>query len=177
MIGDVGEFTLTCEQNQQYTVFLAKEIALGVVVYRLPDGMHPTNPNRWRIGHKHSGLAIADAPRKEAAVKGAELCGTLADWTQDAASLRANIDANAIYIRLSFVDCVVPNSERMTGDVCHNGTYGDEDIAEAAREAKADGMNGLDILLSMTHTVPWMGLDTDAFNEAHDRIVTLAGVA
>jgi hypothetical protein len=26
----------------------------------------------------------------------------------------------------------------------------------------------------MTHTVPWMGLDTNEFNEAHDRIVRAA---
>jgi hypothetical protein len=32
-------------------------------------------------------------------------------------------------------------------------------------------------MVAMTHRVPWMGLDTEDFNEAHNRIVELSGAA
>src|ERR1043165_2045674 len=151
MIGEVGEFTLTCTEGNVYTVPLAKEIVPGLVVYRLPDGMPPYNPNRWPIGHKASGLAIADSARREAAVQGAERCADIADWTQDAETLRASLDADQLYIKLRYSHCVQPNTERLNSDVSNNGTYTDADIAEAARESA--GMNALEILISMSATV------------------------
>lgn len=172
MIGDVREYTLTCPDGQLYTIPLAKEISPGLLVYRIPDGMHPTSPNRWRIGHEASGLAVADALTREDAVKGAEALGELADWTQDADSLRATINRDEVFTKLRFIVSAAP----MNGDVSRNGTYTDADIEEAAREAKASGFNAADVLVAMAETVPWMGLDTDDFNEAHNRIVTAAGL-
>ncbi|MFI1161439.1 hypothetical protein [Streptomyces sioyaensis] len=174
MTGEVRDYTLTCANNQVCLVPLAKEIAPGLLVYRLPDGMHPHNPRRWRIGHEASGLAVADAMLREDAVKGAELLGTLTDWTKDVDTLRGALNPEELFIKLSYVDCVQPNSEPMRADVSRNGTYTDDDIEEAAAEAKASGFNAADILVAMAHTVPWMGLDTNAFNEAHDRIVRRA---
>ena len=174
MIGEVREYTLTCADGQVYTIPLAKEVAAGLMVYRLSDGMHPRNPSRWRIGHKASGLAVADAMLREDAVKGAELLGTLANWTQDVTSLRSAIDPDTLFAKLSYVNCVQPNSEPMRTDVSRNGTYTEADIEEAAAEAKASGFNSADLLVAMAHTVPWMGLDTNEFNEAHDRIVRAA---
>ena len=175
MIGEVREYTITCADGQVYTIPLAKEIAPGLLVYRIPEGMHPSSPHRWRIGHKASGLSIADAMLREDAVKGAELLGTLADWTKDVATLRAEFDPNALFAKLSYVYCIAPATEPMRGDVSSNGTYTDADIEEAAAEAKASGFSAADILVDMAHTVPWMGLDTNDFNEAHDRIARAAG--
>ncbi|MFH8531591.1 hypothetical protein ACH4GE_24610 [Streptomyces tendae] len=62
----------------------------------------------------------------------------------------------------------------MPGDVTRNGTYTDADIEQAAADYAEDGLNALEILTAMTHTVPWMALDTNDFNDAHNRIVELA---
>lgn len=172
MIGEVREYTITCTDGQLYTIPLAKEIAPGLLVYRIPDGMHPNSPNRWRIGHETSGLGIADALTREDAVKGAEALGDFADWTQDAASLRASVDPNEVFAKLRFIFA----APRMNGDVSRNGTYTDADVAEAAAEAKASGFSAADVLVDMAQTVPWMGLDTNDFNEAHDRICRAAGL-
>lgn len=171
-----AEHTIVGSDGQPYLIGLAKEIVPGLLVYRLPDGMHPTSPHRWRIGH-HSGLSVADAMTREDAVRGAELLGPLADWTRDADPLRSTLDAADLFARLSYVDCIAPASEPMNGDVSHNGTYTEADIRQAAAEFKADGYNALEILLAMSARVPWMGLDTGPFNEAHDRIAALADAA
>lgn len=179
MIGEVREYRLSCAGGEVYRVPLAKEIVPGLLVYRIPDGMHPSSPHRWRIGHDPSGRAVADTVTQEDAIKTAELFGTLADWTQDMNTLRATVDANDLFAKASRYYPVLPAAPeyRMGGDVSSNGTYADADIEEAAREAKADELSSYEILISMTHTVPWMGLDTEAFNEAHDRIVRAAGAA
>ena len=171
----VREYTLTCG-DQVYTVPLAKEIAPGLLVYRIPDGMHPSSPHRWRIGHEKSGLSIADVMTREDAIKAAELLATLVDWTQDKDTLRANVDPDELLAKASRYYLVLPASklDPRSRDVSRNGTYTDADIAEAAEASKADGMSAYDILLAMSHTVPWMGLDTEDFNEAHDRIARLA---
>ncbi len=170
--------TLTCADGQTYTIDHAVEIVPGLLVYRIPEGMHPSSPHRWRIGH-HSGLSVADSMLREDAVAGAELLGTLADWTQDAATLKASIDPGDLFRQLSYKNCIAPASEPFANgaDVSHNGRYTDDDIRKAAAEAKADGFDALDILVAMSATVPWSGLDTEAFNEAHDRIVALAEAA
>ncbi|WP_405944696.1 hypothetical protein [Streptomyces sp. NBC_00932] len=169
------EHTLVCG-SEAHTIDHAVEITPGVVVFRIPEGMHPSSPHRWRIGH-HSGLAIADAMLREDAVKGAELLASLADWTQSADALKASVDATELFAKLSYVYCIQPASEPLApgADASNNGRYTNEDIRVAATEAKSDGLNALDILLAMSATVPWMGLDTEAFNEAHDLIVRLAG--
>jgi hypothetical protein len=174
MIGEVRDYQLAMADGQAYTASLAKEITPGLLVYRIPEGMHPSSPHRWRIGHKASGRSVADAMLPEDAVKGAELLGTLADWTKDVATLRTELNPNVLFSKLSYVYCIAPASEPMRGDVSSNGTYTDADIEEAAAEAKASGFNAADILVAMSHTVPWMGLDQNDFNEAHDRIVALA---
>ncbi|MFH8410701.1 hypothetical protein ACH4FX_38910 [Streptomyces sp. NPDC018019] len=179
MIGEVREYTLTCANDQVHTVPLAKEIAPGLLVYRLPNEMHPDNPHRWRIGHEASGLSVTDAMTREEAVATAETLGTLADWTQDADTLRATVDPEELFAKVRAYHLATPAdpAHRMAGDVSGNGIYTDADIEEAAREAKADGLNAYEILIAMSHTVPWMGLDTEEFNEAHDRIVRLADAA
>ncbi|MET9517480.1 hypothetical protein [Streptomyces sp. NPDC002994] len=172
------ELTLTCPDGQSYTVDHATEIVPGLLVYRIPEGMHPSSPHRWRIGH-HSGLSVADAMLREDAVAGAELLGTLADWTQDAAALKASIDPTDLFAKLSYKYCIAPASESLApgADASSNGRYTDDDIRDAAAEFKAAGFNALDVLLAMAHRIPWSGLDTDEFNEAHSRIAELADAA
>jgi hypothetical protein len=156
-----------------YTVE-AIEHAPGLVLFRLPDAIAPNNPRRWRIGHKPSGLAIADAMQHENGVAGIHKLAELADWTQDASSLQASLDTHDVFMALGRIDCIEPNSERMTGDVSHNGRYTNADIEKAARAAAEEQMDGLELLTAMAHTVPWMGLDTEPFNEAHSRILAIA---
>jgi hypothetical protein len=177
MIGEVRDYQLAMADGQVYTVPLAKEIAPGLLVYRIPDGMHPSSPHRWRLGHETSGRAVADAMTEEDAVKTAEVFGALVDWTQDMAALRASVDADELFAKAARYYPVLPARPeyRMRGDVSRNGVYTDADVEEAAAAAKADGLSAYDILIAMSHTVPWMGLDINQFNEAHDRIVRAAG--
>lgn len=168
------EHTIIGTDGKRHTIDSARETAPGLLVYRIPNDVHKENPRRWRIGH-HSGLAVADAMRQEDAVKGAKLLAPLHDWTQDPDTLRTSIDEHALLVKLGSVDCIAPNSERAFRDVSNNGRYTDDDLRKAADEYKADGYTAFAILCDMAHRVPWMGLDTEDFNEAHDRIVTLAG--
>jgi hypothetical protein len=142
----------------------------------MPADQSLNNPARWRIGH-HEGLAIAESMTRENAFKGVQiLVESGIDWTQDATDLKEAITdkvARDLYAKLSHAWCDEPGSNYMPGDVSSNGTYTDADIEKAA--AASDGMSAYDILLGMAHTVPWMGLDTNDFNDAHDRIVKLAG--
>ncbi|MFE9398608.1 hypothetical protein [Streptomyces flavidovirens] len=174
------ELTLTCgaDGSKTYTIDHATEIVPGLLVYRIPEGMHPSSPHRWRIGH-HSGLSVADAMLREDAVAGAELLGTVADWTQDAAALKASIDATDLFVKLSYKYCIAPASEPLgpSADASSNGRYTDEQLQRTAAEFKADGYNALEILVAMSGRIPWCGLDTDEFNEAHNRIAELAEAA
>ncbi|MHC3450844.1 hypothetical protein [Streptomyces prasinus] len=178
MIGEITEYTMTVRGEQRYTVRDAIQAAPGLVVFRMPDDQSLNCPARWRIGH-HGGLAIAEAMTRENAFKGISiLVETGIDWTQDTDTIQASISGDAVTdltTKLSWAWCEEPGSSYMPGDVSRNGIYTDADIEEAAREAKAEGFNALDISIAMAHTVPWMGLDTNDFNEAHDRIVTAAG--
>ncbi|MCX4786514.1 hypothetical protein OG369_10050 [Streptomyces sp. NBC_01221] len=161
------------------TLDQAQETVPGLVVFRLAPDHKPNSPHRWRIGHKPSGLAIADSLRREAAIEGAQLLGTLTDWTQEADTVKAALDPRDVFAQLSYKDCIAPGSEpfALGANVSNNGRYTDDDIRQAAAEAKASGFNALDILVAMSATVPWSGLDTEPFNEAHDRIVELADAA
>lgn len=156
-----------------------KTIPPGLVVFRLADDVQPHSPHRWRIGHQPSGLAIADAMRREAALAGAELLGTLTDWTQAADELKTGIDPADLFVQLSYQDCIAPASEPFAAgaNVSNNGRYTDDEIRETAAEFKADGYNAHNILIAMTARVPWSGLDTDDFNDAHNRIAELADAA
>lgn len=177
MIGDLTEYTMIVHGQQKHTVSDAVQAAPGLVVFRMPAIQSLNNPARWRIGH-HEGLGIAEAMRREDAFKGARiLADTGIDWTQDTDSLKEAISdktARDLYAKLSYAWCDEPGSHYMPGDVTHNGTYTDADIERAADEYKADRLNSFEILNAMTHTVPWMGLDTEDFNEAHNRIAELA---
>lgn len=177
-MGTVRELTLTCADGHTYAVDHAKEIVPGLLVYRIPDGMHPRSLQRWRIGH-HSGLAVADSMLREDAVAGAELLGTLADWTRDASELRAKLNPVDLFIKLSRVHCIEPATDLLPpgADASTNGRYTEDDIRRAAAEYAEDGYNALEILVDMSDRGPWMGLDTDAFNEAHNRIAELADAA
>ncbi|MEU8525304.1 hypothetical protein AB0C77_06825 [Streptomyces sp. NPDC048629] len=152
----------------------AQELAPGLVLFRLPDEMRPTNPRRWRIGHRSSGLAIADAMRREDGVNGINLLAGLADWTKDADTLKTELTTDAVFMTLCPVDCCEPGADRMNSNVSHNGRYTDNDIEQAARAAADEQMDGLELIAAMAHTVPWMGLDTEPFNEAHARILAIA---
>jgi hypothetical protein len=177
MIGETTDYTMIVHGQQKHTVSGAVLAAPGLVVFRMPAIQSLNNPARWRIGH-HEGLAIAEAMTRENAFKGVQtLAESGIDWTQDTADLKEAITdkvARDLYAKLSAVWCDEPGSNYMPGDVSGNGTYTDADVEEAAAAAKADGFNALNVMVAMSHTVPWMGLDTEDFNEAHNRIATLA---
>ncbi|MFJ6348608.1 hypothetical protein ACIQKB_03925 [Streptomyces sp. NPDC092046] len=170
---DPTSYTITTRSGTR-TIDNAEQMQPGLVLYRLPDSMLPTNPRRWRIGHLGSGLAIADAMRREDGASGIKTLATLTDWTQDAETIKASVSTDELFMALARVDCCEPNTDRMTSDVSHNGRYTDADIEKAARAAADEQMDGLELIAAMAHTVPWMGLDTEPFNEAHGRILSLA---
>lgn len=178
MIEEVRDYNIVTS-GKDYTVRLAHRIAPGLLVYRIPDGMHQTSPHRWRIGHEFSGRSVADAMNREDAIAGAEMLAPMTDWTQGLEDLRSSLSADDLYVRISSVGmgCIPPASEPMPGNVSHNGTYTDADIELYAAECKASEMDALEITSAMAQTVPWMGLDTDDFNEAHSRITVLADAA
>ena len=177
MIGETTEYTMTVHGEQKYTVTGAIQAAPGLVVFRLPNDQSLNCAARWRIGH-HGGLAIAEAMRREDAFKGVEvLVQSGIDWTQDTETIQTAVSNDTVHdltAKLSWAWCEQPGSSYMPGDVTSNGTYTDADIEGAAAEFKADAFNSLEILTAMTHSVPWMGLDTNDFNEAHNRIAELA---
>jgi hypothetical protein len=172
---DTVPYTMRGKQGAAYEIEGAVQTAPGLVVFRLPGDLALNNPARWNIGH-HTGLILAEAMRREDALAGANAIAELHDWTREIAFLREEINEDRILATLGSVHCGAVHSHGyLRGDVSRNGTYTDADIEQAA--AESDGMSAYDILLSMAHTVPWMGLDTNDFNEAHDRIVTAAGAA
>lgn len=166
-------YTVTTKDGT-YTVPDALPVEPGLILFRLPDGMLPNNPRRWRIGHVVSGLGIADAMRREDGIRAIRAIVALADWTQPADAVKAVVDTDELFAVLLRHDCCMPNLDRMTSDVSHNGRYTDADIEKAARAAAEEQMDGLELLTAMAHTVPWMGLDTEPFNEAHHRILAIA---
>jgi hypothetical protein len=178
MIGETTEYTMLVHGQQKHTIRDAVQAAPGLVVFRMPAEQSLNSPARWRIGH-HSGLAIAEAMTRENAFKGvAILAESGIDWTQDAGDLKEAISdkiARDLYAKLSYAWCDEPGSNYMPGNVTHNGVYTDADIEQAAAEFKSDGLNALEVMCAMSHTVPWMGLDTEDFNDAHNRIVKLSG--
>ncbi|MDX3839806.1 hypothetical protein [Streptomyces europaeiscabiei] len=180
MIGETTEYRMVIHGEQRYTVPNAIQAAPGLVVFRMPNDQSLNCAARWRIGH-HEGLAIAESMTRENAFKGIEiLVQSGIDWTQDTEAIQAAVGADTagdLTAKLSWVWCEQPGSSYMPGDVTSNGTYTDADIEATAADFKADGFNALDVLVAMTHRVPWMGLDTEDFNEAHNRIATLAGAA
>ncbi|MBD9721906.1 hypothetical protein PV755_09200 [Streptomyces caniscabiei] len=180
MIGETTEYTMIVHGQQKHTVPDAVQAAPGLVVFRMPAEQSLNNPARWRIGH-HEGLAVAEAMRREDALKGIDILKKSGiDWTQDTDTIKAQIGdetARDLYAKLSYAWCDEPGSHYMPGDVSANGTYTDVDIEAAAAEFKASQFNALEVMCAMTHSVPWMGLDTEDFNEAHNRIVDLSGAA
>ena len=158
------------------TLSQATEVAPGLVVFRLAPDHKPHNPQRWRISHKASGLAIADSMQRENALKGAALLAKVTDWTQDADTVKAAVDREDLFAQLSYVWCIEPGTQPLGPgtDASRNGTYTDVDVETAAAAARANGFNALEVLVAMSETVPWCGLDTDDFNEAHNRIAELA---
>lgn len=180
MIGETNDHTMIVHGQQKHTVPDALQAAPGLVVFRMPAEQSLNNPARWRIGH-HDGRAVAEAMRREDALKGVEILKESGiDWTQDEDDLQNAISAKTardLYVKLSYAWCDEPGSNYMPGDVTRNGTYTDADIEAAAAKYKADELNALEVMCVMTHSVPWMGLDTEDFNEAHDRVVTLADAA
>ncbi|MET9149989.1 hypothetical protein ABZX82_01720 [Streptomyces griseoflavus] len=176
MIGEVTEYMMI-GKGELHRIPDAVKVAPGLYVFRLPDAYRTDNPRRFRIGH-HSGNSIADAMRREDAIRGAEIIAPLHDWRQDTNTIRAAFDRRAeheLYVKIGAADCIVPNSERCFHDVSNNGRYTDMDVEQAAIAAKEEGLSAFEVLYQMSHTVPWKGLDTNDFNEAHDRIVAAAG--
>ena len=178
MVTEVHDYNVIAD-GHLYTIPVVHEVAPGLLVYRIPDGMHPHSPHRWRLQHDRSKRAVADVMTREDAFKTAELFGTLADWTQDQESLVASVDPQELFDKAAGYYPISPAcaAHKIGVDASRNGIYTDADVEEAAREAKADGMSAYDILIAMSHTVPWMGLDTNDFNEAHDRICRAAGAS
>jgi hypothetical protein len=180
MIGETTEYRMVAHGEQRYTVPDAIQAAPGLFVFRMPNDQSINCAARWRIGH-HGGLAIAEAMRREDAFKGIEiLVQSGIDWTQDTETIQATISGDTVSdltAKLSWARCESPGSSYMPGDVTNNGTYTDADIEATVAEFKTDGYNALDVMVAMTHRVPWMGLDTEDFNEAHNRIVELSGAA
>ncbi|MFJ9037905.1 hypothetical protein ACIRF8_15095 [Streptomyces sp. NPDC102406] len=178
MPAETTDYVMTVHGQHKHTVHDALPVAPGLVVLRMPATQSLNNPARWRIGH-HSGLAIAEAVTRENALKGAAiLADTGIDWTRDADTIKASLSPKGttdLFTKLSAAWCDEPGSNYMPGDVSSNGIYTDADIEAAAQAAKEDGFNALQIMIAMSHTIPWMGLDTADFNQAHDRIVTAAG--
>jgi hypothetical protein len=176
MIGETTEYRMVVHGEQRYTVPDAIQAAPGLFVFRMPADQSLNCAARWRIGH-HGGLAIAEAMRREDAFKGIEiLVQSGIDWTQDTETIQAAVTGDAIgdlTAKLSWAWCESPGSSYMPGDATRNGTYTDADIEQAAAEYKADGLNALEIVTAMSHTVPWMGLDTEDFNEANNRVIEL----
>lgn len=176
MTAEVRDYNLATAGGQRYTVPLAQRIVPGLLVYRLPAAVHPENPYRWRIGHEASGRSIADGMTREIAIAGAKVLADFADWTQDAAALQENVDAEVLYlIILERTQLIRPGWDDMDSDVSHNGTYSDAVIKLYA--AECEGLDSLQILSRMAETVPWMGLDTEDFNTVHNRICVLAAAA
>ena len=180
MIGETADYKMIIQGHQKYTVPDAIQAAPGLFVFRMPNDQSLNSPARWRIGH-HEGLGIAEAMRREDALKGAQiLADSGIDWTQDTDTIQATITGSAtsdLYAKLSYAWCEQPGTAYMPGDVSNNGIYTDADIQEAADEFKADQFSAYDILLAMTYRVPFMGLDTEDFNDAHDKVVRAAGAA
>lgn len=178
MTNETIEYTMTIRGEQRYTIRDAIQAAPGLVVFRMPNDQSINSPARWRIGH-HEGLAIAEAIRREDAFKGVEtLVQSGIDWTQDTDTIQAAVRDETVRdltSKLSYAWCESPGSSYMPGDVTHNGTYSDADIEAAAAEYKVDGLNALEIVTAMAHTVPWMGLDQEDFVEANNRVIELAG--
>ncbi|MFE9286626.1 hypothetical protein [Streptomyces olivaceus] len=178
MIGETTDYRMIIHGEQRYTVPNAIQAAPGLVVFRMPNNQSINSAARWRIGH-HDGRAIAEAMCRENAFKGVDiLVKSGIDWTLAEDDLQNAIStetARGLYVKLSYVWCDEPGTSYMPGDVTSNGTYTDADIEQAAAEYKADSFNSFEILTAMTHTVPWMGLDTEDFNDAHNRIVEAAG--
>lgn len=169
-------YTMLGRHGEEYEIPDATQIAPGLVVFRLPADLVLNNPARWNIGH-HSGYVLAEALRREDAIAGAELIAGLQDWTKDVAALREEIDEDALVIKLSRHWCEPVNSNYLRGDVSRNGIYTDADIEATAAEYKEDGLNALEIVTAMSHTVPWSGLDTEDFNKASSRVIELADAA
>ncbi|WP_405673147.1 hypothetical protein [Streptomyces sp. NBC_01530] len=170
---DTVSYTMRGKQGASYEVEGAVQLAPGLVVFRLPGDLDLNNPARWNIGH-HSGYIIAEAMTRQFAMAGAEAIAPLHDWTRDVDFLTEEVDEDKVLAALGKHHCGTVHSHGYhRGDVSRNGLYTDADIEEAA--AASDGMSAYEILIAMSHTVPWMGLDTNDFNEAHDRIVRAAG--
>ena len=174
MTTEATTYTMLGRRGEKYEVSGAVEVAPGLYVFRLPHGLALNNPARWNIGH-HSGYCVAEAMRREDALKGAELLASLHDWTKDVAFLKEEVDERALLLKLRRLNCSPVDSQYMRGDVSNNGTYTDADVEQAAAEFAEEAFSAMEILVSMNARVPWMGLDTEDFNEAHDRIVRAAG--
>lgn len=49
--------------------------------------------------------------------------------------------------------------------------YTQDEVSQAAAEYRSGGLSAFEILLDMANRVPWVDLDTNTFNDAHDEIV------
>lgn len=98
----------TIRTQQGPRIVTATSPVPGLHVYEIPDDVDQPSAYRWRLGH-HSGLLIAAAMYEDDAIRGAQKIADLADWTQDYAELRANVDANELFRRISWASCEHPN--------------------------------------------------------------------
>jgi hypothetical protein len=126
MLGETTDYQMIVHGEQKYTVAGAIQAAPGLVVFRMPDNQSLNCAARWRIGH-HEGLAIAEAMRREDALKGADILAQSGiDWTQDTDTIQSAISNETVHdlaAELSWAWCEQPGSSYMPGDVTRNGIY------------------------------------------------------
>lgn len=86
----------------------ASEPVPGLRIYEQPEELcRPTETYPWRLGH-HSGLVVAIAMYEDDIHRGAEKIADLADWTKPADELRAEVDGEVVYERISWASCEHP---------------------------------------------------------------------
>jgi hypothetical protein len=97
--------TIRTDQDD-YTVQAASPVP-GLWIYKIPDAVEPLTGFRWRLGH-HTGTAIACALYEADVKRAAETIADLADWTKSPEELRAEVDADELYLLVGRDGCEQP---------------------------------------------------------------------
>ncbi len=92
--------------QDDYTVEAVSPVP-GLWIYKIPDEVEPATAFRWRIGH-HTGTAIACALYEADVKRAAKTIADLADWTKSPEELRAEVDADELYLLVGRDGCEQP---------------------------------------------------------------------